>query len=104
MDLSNYSTPELNQLKKDIDKELNKRRRQDVKQAQKELKEVADKYGLAVSDLVPASAGKSGSRSGTIRFRHPEDPNKGWSGRGRKPAWIKDWEARGRSVEELRVE
>lgn len=104
MDLSNYSTPELNQLKKDIDKELNKRRRQDVKQAQKELKEVADKYGLAVSDLVPANAGKSGGRSGTIRFRHPEDPNKGWSGRGRKPAWIKDWEARGRSVEELRVE
>lgn len=104
MDLSNYSTPELNQLKKDIDKELNKRRRQDVKQAQKELKEVADKYGLSVSDLVPASGGKSAGRSGTIRFRHPEDPNKGWSGRGRKPAWIKDWEAQGRSVDELRVD
>lgn len=103
MDLTKYSTPELNQLKKDIDKELKKRRRQDVKEAQKELKQVAEKYGLSVSDLVPSGAAKPSSSSGTVRFRHPEDPNKGWSGRGRKPAWVKEWEAKGRSLDELRV-
>ncbi|QIT55130.1 H-NS histone family protein [Aquisalimonas sp. 2447] len=104
MDLTKHSTPELNQLKKDIDKELKKRRRQDVKEAQKELKQVAEKYGLAVTELVPGGATKSGAKAGVVRFRHPEDPAKGWSGRGRKPAWIKEWEAKGRSLEDLRVD
>ncbi len=104
MDLTKHSTPELNQLKKDIDKELKKRRRQDVKEAQKELKQVAEKYGLAVTELVPGGATKSATKAGVVRFRHPEDPNKGWSGRGRKPRWIKDWEAKGRSLDELRVD
>lgn len=104
MDLTKHSTPELNQLKKDIDKELKKRRRQDVKEAQKELKQVAEKYGLAVTELVSGGAAKSGAKAGVVRFRHPEDPGKGWSGRGRKPAWIKEWEAKGRSLDDLRVD
>ena len=105
MDLAKYSTPDLNQLKKDIDKELKKRRRQDVKEAQKELKKVAEKYGLAVSELVGGSGSKSATKgAANVRFRHPEDPSKGWSGRGRKPSWIKEWEAKGRSLDDLRVD
>ena len=50
MDLSKYNTQQLNQLKKDIDKELKARRKEDVKRAQRELKEVADKYGIALSE------------------------------------------------------
>lgn len=104
MDLTTYSSQQLNQLKKDIDKELRKRRRQDVKEAQKELKQVAEKYGLAVADLVTGTSPKPTKSTGTVRFRHPEDPSKGWSGRGRKPGWIKEWEAKGRSLDDLRVD
>lgn len=104
MDLTKYTSQELNQLKKDIDKELRKRRKQDVKEAQKELKQVAEKYGLAVTDLVSGGAPKPGKGSVSVRFRHPEDPSKGWSGRGRKPAWIKEWEAKGKSLDDLRVD
>lgn len=104
MDLSKYDSRELQQLKKDIDKELRRRRKQDVKEAQKELKSIADRYGLTVSDLVAGAGVKSGKTKATVRFRHPDDPSKGWSGRGRKPAWIKDWEAKGRSLDDLRVD
>ena len=104
MDVTQYSNQELNQLKKDIDKELNKRRRQDLKEAQKELKSVAEKYGVALSDLVPGGgSGKSGSAS-KVRFRHPEDPSKGWSGRGRRPNWVKEWEEKGGRIDDLRVD
>lgn len=105
MDLSRYNSGELQQLKNDIDKELNQRRKQEAKQAQQELKEVAEKYGFSLSELVPSSAAK-GTRSnskGTVRFRHPQDPSKTWSGRGRKPVWVKEWEAAGRSLDEARV-
>jgi DNA-binding protein H-NS len=104
MDLSKYNTQELQQLKKDIDKELRGRRKQEVREAQKELKKLAERYGLAVSDLVAGVAGKSGKSQAKVRFRHPEDPTKGWSGRGRKPSWIKEWEAKGRSLDELRID
>lgn len=104
MDLSKYDSNELQQLKKDIDKELKRRRKQDVKEAQKELKNIADRYGLSVQDLVSGVAPKSAKPAGSVRFRHPQDPSKGWSGRGRKPAWIKDWENAGRSLDELRVD
>ena len=104
MDLSKYNTQQLNQLKKDIDKELKARRKDDVKKAQRELKEVADKYGIALSDLVSGAGGRPGKKpAGKIRFRHPDDSSRGWSGRGRKPQWVKDWESKGKSLEELRV-
>lgn len=106
MDLSRYNSSELQQLKKDIDKELEQRRKQEAKQAQQELKEVAEKYGFSLNELVSGGGGK-GSRSsatkGVVKFRHPEDSNKTWSGRGRKPVWVKEWEAAGRSLEEARV-
>jgi hypothetical protein len=52
MDLSKFNSNELQQLKKDIDKELKRRHKQDVKEAQKELKNVAERYGLTLQDLL----------------------------------------------------
>ncbi len=105
MDLSHYSTAQLNELKKDIDKEIQGRRKEDAKKAQQELKQVAERYGFTLSDLVGGPAAKTKSRGpAKVRFQHPADASKTWSGRGRKPAWVKDWEGAGRSIEELRVD
>lgn len=103
MDLSKYSLEELKLLKDDIDKELGSRRKMDVKKAQQELKSVAERYGFTLKELVFGQVGKPPRSKGAVRFRHPEDPNKVWSGRGRKPIWVKEWEASGRALEELRV-
>lgn len=109
MDLSNYSAKELEELKQQIEREIRARRKEEAKEAQRELKAVAEKYGFNLSDLV--SGGGSSTRSssssrskGPIKYRHPNDPSKGWSGKGRKPRWLKEWEEQGRSVEELRVD
>lgn len=104
MDLTKYDSEGLRRLKKDIDKELGSRRKDDAKRAQQELKSVAEKYGFSLNELVsgqPTRAARTGG--GTARFRHPEDSSKTWSGRGRKPSWIKEWETSGRSLEKLRV-
>jgi DNA-binding protein H-NS len=107
MDLSKYTAAELRQLKKDIDSELTTRRKEDARKAQQELKEVAEKYGFSLTDLVAGtpsrSASQSGRAKGPVRFQHPSDASKTWTGRGRKPGWIKEWEADGRSLEDLRV-
>ena len=103
MDLSKYTPDELQWLKKDIDKELASRRKTDVKKAQKELKAVAERYGFTVNELVSGQAAGTAQTKKEVRFSHPGDSNKTWSGRGRKPVWVKEWEASGRAVEELRV-
>jgi len=45
MDLSKLSSEELRQLRKDIDKEVSARRRDEQKQAKQEMKQVAERYG-----------------------------------------------------------
>ena len=104
MNLSKYNSQELRQLKADIDKELKKRRKDEVRLAQKELKTVAERYGFSLSELLSAQPPKSGGAvKAAGKFRHPEDSEKTWSGRGRKPSWVKEWEAQGRTVDELRI-
>jgi len=103
MDLSKLDHDELDRLKKDIDKELKRRLRDGIKEAQKKARLLAEKYGLSVQDLVGGTGSKAGA-TGTVRFRHPDDASKTWSGRGRKPGWIKEWEGANKSLEVLRVE
>ena len=104
MDLSSYTTEQLNQLKKDIDTEIHGRRKEDAKKAQQEMKQVAERYGFTLNDLVAGQQPAKTRAKGKVRFQHPTDANKTWSGRGRKPVWIKDWEAEGRSLDELRID
>ncbi|MCS4504693.1 Trans-acting regulatory protein HvrA [wastewater metagenome] len=107
LDLSKYDSQQLRELKKDIDKALESRRRDDAKKAQQELKQVAERYGFNLNELVAGQGTKqTRRRSGgkaPAQFRHPEDETKTWSGRGRKPVWVKEWEAAGRSLEDLRI-
>ena len=106
MDLSKLSSEELRQLQKDIDKELTARRRDEQKQAKQELKQVAERYGFSVEELVGNAGGGRKTRTSAkagVTFRHPDDPSKTWTGRGRKPNWVKEWEATGRSLEDLRA-
>ena len=106
MDLGKLSSDELRQLRKDIDKEISARRRDEQKKAKQELKQVAERYGFSVEELVGGAGGgrkaRGASKAG-VAFRHPSDPGKTWTGRGRKPNWVKDWEAAGRSLDELRA-
>mgnify|MGYP001048270074 CR=1 FL=1 len=104
MDLSTYSRQELLKLKKQVEHELDARRRIDQRSARQELKDIAEKYGMTLADLITGIGIHEKSRrpKGQMVFRHPQDPSKGWSGRGRKPKWIKEWESSGRSLDELR--
>lgn len=103
MDLSSLNAKQLKALRKDVEKELSSRRAAEQKRAREELKEVASKYGFSLNELVGgSSAGKATRRTrAPVKYRHPDDPTKTWTGRGRKPLWIKAWESSGRSLDEL---
>lgn len=41
------------------------------------------------------------SASKVVKFRHPEDPNKTWAGKGRTPDWVKELTSAGTPLESL---
>ncbi len=116
MDLTALSHSELQKLKIKIEKEIESRNRKQRSQAMDEIKSIVAKYGLKLDEVVRDAvvrklrngnakvANKSAKTPGAILFRHPENSALTWSGgRGRRPQWIKDWEASGRSLDEARI-
>ncbi|MBK1726302.1 trans-acting regulatory HvrA protein [Halorhodospira neutriphila] len=102
----------LQQVEKRIEQERKRREKEARKQAQQEIREVAQRYGLGVEDLLAqVDTGKAGKGKGSSKskgkvppkFRHPEDPSKTWTGRGRKPKWVQAWEEAGGDLEALRI-
>lgn len=70
------------------------------KEALIEMQEVARKHGVDFSELV--KGGKKNAAS-VPKYRHPENPELTWAGRGRQPRWIKDALKDGRSLEDMRI-
>lgn len=115
MNLKNMSAAELNKLKSAVEKEIEGRRKTQRNKALGEIKSIAAKYGLKLAEVVGASEGqlkqrKSGVKKSVksaekkIAYRHPENSQLTWSGgRGRRPQWVKDWEAAGRLIDEAKV-
>ncbi len=117
MELAKMSLTDLRRLQSKVENEI--RRRNDVARRDllKRMEKMAKDEGLSLSDVLssaPAAAEKRETRrkpkantkkaTGSVaKYRHPENPAIGWSGRGRKPQWVIDWLAQNKPIEELRV-
>jgi len=122
MELTTLSLGELQKLKAQIEKQIGNREKQQRDKAMDEIKSIAAKYGLKLADVVvetatarPSVGRKSAAKKTAVKkqvapsekkvlYRHPENPELTWGGgRGRRPQWIKDWEATGQTLDEIRV-
>ena len=110
MDISKLTTKELQALLKRIPKEINKRRRQEKSKLLGDITKIASKRGYSLRDLIgkaPRSVkqGKQGRKrkSVPVKYRHPEQANLTWTGRGRKPHWVTKWLDEGKTMEMLAV-
>ena len=101
IDLDKFSREELVQLRKDVDKAItsfDERRRQEALAA---VEAKAKEMGFSLGDLYAAS--KQANSPRPAKFRHPENPELTWSGRGRQPQWYKDAIEAGASPEDFMV-
>jgi DNA-binding protein H-NS len=105
MDISRLSVSELTTLQKDIERELNQRRKSEADGLVNEFRRRAAELGLSLDDLVAAKgAGRaSGSVRGkvAVKYRHPDDASLTWTGRGKRPRWIEAWLSGGKSLDQL---
>jgi DNA-binding protein H-NS len=105
MDLSTLSVIQLRELQQQIPAELKRREAQDKINILNEVRAFAKARGYAIEDLIGKET-KVKAVTGNkvkVKYRHPENVDLEWTGRGRKPKWVEAWVANGGSLDNLLV-
>lgn len=95
--LKGMSRKELEKLQKDIDKALDRLKKQDMKAARLAAEKAAAAHGFSLTELAgnaPAKRGpkpgpKSAKKAGKPKYQNPDDASQKWTGKGRQPLWFK---------------
>ena len=88
INLDTLSLSELKSLQKDIAKaiaDFSDRKKTEVMLA---LEAHAKEMGFSLAELIGAKKTRRSSSTGGAKYRHPENPEVTWSGRGRRPGWF----------------
>ncbi len=101
MDLNSMDISELKKLKKDVDKAVasyEDRRLQDARQA---IEAQAKEMGYSLGELLGGA--KKIKPISAPKYRHPENPDLTWTGKGRRPKWIIEAQDRGDDIETMAI-
>lgn len=102
-DFATMSIAELKRLQKDVAKALATYEDRQRAEARAKVEAVAKEMGFSLSELI-GPTGKRKSAPVVAKYRHPENADVTWSGRGRQPKWFKEAMVAGKAPEELSVE
>ena len=105
MDLSTLSVAQLRDLQQQIPAEIKRREAQEKLNVLNELRAFAKTRGYAIEDLLGKEA-KVKTATGNkvkVKYRHPENVELEWTGRGRKPKWMEAWVTNGGNIDNLLV-
>lgn len=111
IDLKSLSRKELEKLSRDVDKALDRLKKQDMKKAKEAAAKAAAAHGFSLSELVgsataPKSQRKATTKAATkgpMKYANPADPSQKWTGKGRQPNWFKAAVAAGTSPDSMAV-
>ncbi|MCR9124590.1 MAG: H-NS histone family protein [Rhodobacteraceae bacterium] len=107
IDLNSMPRKDLEKLRADVDKAILLAKSRELKEARKAAEQAVAEFGFSLADVteVAAGAAKSKLRAAVSvpRYRHPENPELTWTGKGRKPEWFKSALASGVQPEEMEI-
>ena len=65
----------------------------------------AEALGFKLSDLITPAAGRATGRKGKreVKYRNPTNHAQTWTGRGRRPVWVKQMVESGSNLEDLKA-
>jgi DNA-binding protein H-NS len=102
MKLEDMTLDELKQLRKDVVKAIDTFEARQMAEARAKLEEYAKEMGVKLEDVMGAGKGK-GKPKGPPKYCHPNDPSLTWTGKGRKPDWLKRELDAGMSLERFKI-
>ena len=100
IDLTGMTRKELEKLKSDVEKALEKAAVRDLRAAKKAAEKAAAEFGFSLGDVAGGSAvaekpkrkytkRKAAKKSGVAKYRNPDDASQTWTGKGRQPNWFR---------------
>ena len=101
-DLEALSLTELRKLHKDIAKAITTYEDRQKAEARAKVEAIARELGYPLAELVGGEA-KPKRAPAPAKYRHPENPALTWSGRGRKPQWLNEALAAGKTAEDMAI-
>jgi DNA-binding protein H-NS len=106
IDLSKLSIEELETLARDAQAEIAARKEAERERVLQQMRELAGSLGMTLEDVLrmeKRGGGAGGGAAVQAKYRHPDNPGLTWSGRGKRPAWVAQALASGKSLEDLTV-
>lgn len=113
INLKGMSRKELEKLKSDVDKALERVADDEKRAALQAAEKAAKSFGYSLDDLadvkIPRKSAKAASKSSDGRakvapkYKNPADGSMTWTGRGRKPKWVEEHLAKGGALEEIAI-
>ncbi|VDC33821.1 H-NS histone family protein [Pseudogemmobacter humi] len=102
INLDTFSLAELKQLERSVTKAITSFEERSKAAARAKVDELARELGYSFEELADAAPARKRSPS-VAKYRHPENAALTWSGRGRKPGWISQALAAGKSLDEFAI-
>lgn len=114
-DYDTMSRKELMALRSNVDKAIAAVGDRERRNALKAAEAAAREHGYSLDELADlmggtrargrraAGAAKANGAGSPARFRNPDDESQTWSGRGRRPRWVHEAEAKGRSLADMEI-
>lgn len=103
-DLESLSLKELKQLYKDVETAIAEFKDREKRKALAEVEAFARERGLTPSELADLLGGRKARKTvGAAKYANPADPSQTWTGRGRKPGWVIDALAAGKSLDNMAI-
>ncbi len=103
INLEKMSLPELIELQKDLVPAIKKKQRKEKTSLRKQMEELAKQSGFTFDEVVFTAKPKKVSKV-KPKYVNPNDADKTWTGRGRKPKWVEAALNDGKSLEDLLIE
>lgn len=108
IDLKNMTRKELEKLGRNVEKQLEKLQKQDLKKVRAEMEKIAAAHGVSVDEVLggkaaPAKKSTKPKTKSVARFANPADPTQTWTGKGRQPNWFKSAVDAGKSPDSMAI-
>ena len=115
--LRSMSIDDLKTAKAGVERELQKKHAESLNHACKAVGKIAKQYGIELDELIVVLKGDnalkkrkksrvakpSKRQTKVVKFAHPSDASKVWSGRGRQPSWIKEALVEGKQLSDFLI-
>lgn len=103
IDLQSICFEDLKKLKAQVDDELARREVEERRLVLKEIRDMVAKRGFSMKDILDKNeAGRRASRAkAEVKYRHPQNADLTWTGRGRQPLWMSAYLEQGGSKDDL---